>query len=58
MLNNVKQPETTCNKQETPWNNLQQETTWNEQGTIWNNPQQVKHNLQWPKRTYNEQELF
>ena len=31
------------------------ETTYNEQETTWNNPQRVRHNLQWPKHTYNEQ---
>ena len=34
---------------------LTKETTYYEQETTWNNPKQLRHNLQWPEHTYNEQ---
>ena len=34
---------------------LTKETTYDEQETTWNNPKQLRHNLQWPEHTYNEQ---
>ena len=34
----------------------QPETTYNEQETTWNDPQRVRQNLERPKSTYNGQE--
>ena len=50
-------------QEETTWNDLKRpttskkraETTYSEQKTTWNDPQRVRHNLQWPEHTYNEQ---
>ena len=33
-------------------------TTYNKQETAWNDPQRVRHNLQWPEKTYNEQRKY
>ena len=68
--NDLKRPETTYKtymEQETTWNELKRPTTskkrpeisrrtYNEQEATWNDPQRVRHNLQWPKPTYNEQQ--
>ena len=54
--NDLKQPTTTCNKQETTWNDLQRArnnlkwptTTYNGQEMTWNDLQRARNNLNWP----------
>ena len=46
MRNDLKRPTTSKKRPE---------TTYNEQETTWSNPKRVRHYLQWPEHTYNEQ---